>query len=134
VTGFATGISSPVDLKVSTDGALYYLARGAGAVGKIEYPGIADSIPPTVSITNPAQGSIVARKATIIISATATDNVGVTRVEFYVNGSLRCTDSSVSYDCSWKVPNQPNRIYQIEARAFDQAGNSGSALVQVTSR
>jgi streptogramin lyase len=134
VSGFATGISSPVDLKVSTDGALYYLARGAGAVGKIEYPGIADSVPPTVSITNPTPGSIVARKSTIIISATATDNVGVTRVEFYVNGSLQCSDSSAGYTCNWKVPSPPNRTYQIEARAFDQAGNSGSALVQVTSR
>ncbi len=134
VSGFATGISSPVDLKVSTDGGLYYLARGAGAVGKIEYPGIADSIPPMISITNPTQGSIVARKSTIIISATATDNVGVARVEFYVNGSLRCTDSSISYDCNWKVPNQPNRSYQIQAKAFDQAGNVATALVQVTSR
>ena len=30
VTTFATGISSPVDLKVSDDGSLYYLARGRG--------------------------------------------------------------------------------------------------------
>lgn len=37
VTGFATGILSPVDLKVGPDGALYYLARGSGAVYKIEY-------------------------------------------------------------------------------------------------
>ena len=134
VSAFATGVSSPVDLKVSTDGGLYYLARGAGAVGKIEYPGTVDSIPPMVSITNPAQGSFVARKATIILSATASDNVGVARVEFYVNGGLQCSDSSAGYTCNWKVPNPPNRTYQIEARAFDQAGNSGSALVQVTSR
>ena len=30
-TTFATGIASPVDLKVADDGSLYYLARGAGA-------------------------------------------------------------------------------------------------------
>jgi len=35
--GFATGISSPVDLRVGPDGALYYLARGVGAVGRIQY-------------------------------------------------------------------------------------------------
>jgi len=34
---FATGISSPVDLRVGSDGSLYYLARGAGAVGRIQY-------------------------------------------------------------------------------------------------
>jgi glucose/arabinose dehydrogenase len=31
VTPFATGITSPVDLKVGDDGHLYYLARGSGA-------------------------------------------------------------------------------------------------------
>jgi glucose/arabinose dehydrogenase len=35
VTQFATAVSSPVDLKIGPDGALYYLARGAGSVGKI---------------------------------------------------------------------------------------------------
>ena len=34
---FATGVSSPVDLRVAADGSLYYLARGAGAVGRIQY-------------------------------------------------------------------------------------------------
>jgi glucose/arabinose dehydrogenase len=41
VSGFATGLSRPVDLKVSEDGSLYYLSRGggAGSVGKIRYTG-----------------------------------------------------------------------------------------------
>lgn len=37
VTGFATGISSPVDLQVGLDGDLYYLARGNGTVYKVSY-------------------------------------------------------------------------------------------------
>jgi glucose/arabinose dehydrogenase len=37
VTTFATGISSPVNLRVSDDGSLYYLARGSGAVYRIDY-------------------------------------------------------------------------------------------------
>jgi glucose/arabinose dehydrogenase len=36
-TGFATGISNPVDLQVSSDGSLYYLARGSGAVFRVQY-------------------------------------------------------------------------------------------------
>jgi glucose/arabinose dehydrogenase len=47
VTGFATGISRPVDLKVGPDGALYYLARGAGQVGRISY---AASKPPVIDL------------------------------------------------------------------------------------
>ena len=36
---FATGVSDPVDLRVGSDGALYYLARGAGQVGRIRFTG-----------------------------------------------------------------------------------------------
>jgi hypothetical protein len=93
-----------------------------------------DTTPPTISLTNPTQGATVARKSTVSLSANASDNVGVSRVEFYVNGGLQCTDVSTPYSCSWKVPNQPRKTYQIEARAYDQAGNSASAAIQVTSR
>lgn len=48
VVTFATGISFPVDLEVSGDGSLYYLARGAGAtsgvVYRVEYGADAPSI------------------------------------------------------------------------------------------
>jgi glucose/arabinose dehydrogenase len=41
VSGFATGLSKPVDLKVSKGGSLYYLSRGdgKGTLGKIRYTG-----------------------------------------------------------------------------------------------
>ena len=39
VTGFATGASSPVDLKVGPDGSLYYLGRSGGKVMKVAYTG-----------------------------------------------------------------------------------------------
>lgn len=37
VLNFAAGISNPVDLKVGTDGSLYYLARGSGAVFRVQF-------------------------------------------------------------------------------------------------
>jgi hypothetical protein len=134
VSDFATGISAPVDLKVSDDGFLYYLARGAGAIGRIGFQQSADNIAPTVSITNPADGALVPRKSTVTIAANASDNVGVTRVEFLVNGAVQCTDTSAPYSCNWRVPAAPNKTFQLQARAFDAAGNSGSASVQVRSR
>jgi glucose/arabinose dehydrogenase len=36
-SGFATNISSPVDLKVGADGSLYYLARGSSAVFRVQF-------------------------------------------------------------------------------------------------
>ncbi len=44
VTGFATGVNNPVDLDVGPDGNLYYLARGAGAVGRIRFDLDCDSL------------------------------------------------------------------------------------------
>jgi glucose/arabinose dehydrogenase len=134
VSDFATGISLPVDLTVSPDGFLYYLARGAGAVGRIGFTVSGDNIPPTVSITSPADGALVPRKSLVTINASASDNVGVTRVEFLVNGALQCTDVSAPYSCNWRVPSAPNKTHQLQARAFDQAGNSASATVTVRSR
>jgi len=134
---FATGISNPVDLKVSTDGFLYYLARGAGSVNRITFTGGGgggDTTAPTVSITNPADGATVARRTTVTITATASDNVGVTRVQFSVNGVVQCTDTSAPYSCNWNVPNTRNQTYQLQAQAFDAAGNVGSSIIQVTSR
>jgi glucose/arabinose dehydrogenase len=41
--GFATGLDSPVDLKVGNDGSLYYLTRGAGgdtgSISEVRYAG-----------------------------------------------------------------------------------------------
>jgi glucose/arabinose dehydrogenase len=37
-TGFATGISQPVDLKVSADGSLYYLSIGSASVFRVQFP------------------------------------------------------------------------------------------------
>jgi glucose/arabinose dehydrogenase len=37
-SSFASGINQPVDLKVGADGSLYYLARGAGAVFRVQSP------------------------------------------------------------------------------------------------
>ena len=137
VSDFASGISSPVDLKVSSDGFLYYLARGSGSVGRVSFTGGGgggDTIAPTVSLTSPANGATVARRATITITATASDNVGVTRVEFLLDGSLQCTDTTAPYSCNWKVPNTPNQSYQLSARAFDVASNAGLASIQVTAK
>jgi hypothetical protein len=137
VSAFATGIANPVDLKVTPDGFLYYLARTSGTVGRIAFTGGGgggDTISPTVSITNPANGANVARRSTVTITATASDNVGVTRVEFLVNNALQCTDTTAPYSCNWNVPNARNVTFQLQARAFDQAGNVGTANIQVTSR
>ena len=58
-----------------------------------------DTTAPTVSVTAPRSGSSIS--GTTTLSASASDNVGVTRVEFYVDGKLVATDTASPYTTSW---------------------------------
>lgn len=102
-----------------------------------------DKNPPIVSITSPKDrqkvtASILFRNRTYgritRISATASDASGISKVEFYVNGALRCTDASKSYSCDWSVPTGSGIVYAILVKAYDKAGNVASHTIQVTSR
>ena len=68
-TAFASGITTPVDLKVGSDGALYYLARDAGLVGRIS-SSAAD--PPTITLQPADRTVAVGQSATFTVSATGT--------------------------------------------------------------
>jgi hypothetical protein len=86
---------------------------------------------PVVSIPSPISGAIV--KGTITVTAGATDKVGVTRVEFLVNGSLQGSSSSAPYSFIWNSAAVPNGTYALTAKAYDAAGNIGqSSIVNVT--
>ena len=68
-------------------------------------------------------------------SAAATDNVRVARVDFFIDGLLTCQDLIAPYTCAWNVPNAANRLYSLQAKAYDAHGNIGSSsVVSVTSR
>jgi len=92
---------------------------------------VADSTKPTVSLTSPANGATVSGTASV--SASATDNIGVTKVEFYRNGALQSTDTASPYSFSWNTASVANGAYTLSAKAYDAAGNIGlSANTSVT--
>ncbi len=90
-----------------------------------------DDEPPEVSITAPIDGSTVS--GTVDITASATDNVGVTQVEFLIYGYPISSDSSAPYVYPWDTTNFNDGIYTISAKAYDGANNVGaSTAVTVT--
>ena len=91
---------------------------------------IVDSEPPTVSINNP--GSPVS--GTVSLSANASDNEGVTKVEFYYDGNRFIgTDTSAPYSVNWDTKGTSNGSHSLTAKAFDATGNSAvSSPVNVT--
>ena len=90
---------------------------------------VVDTQAPVVTITAPATNRIPAA-ATFDIAAEASDNVGVVRVQFTVNGQLVCADTEVPYTCT--VPQVAKRKnYRIEVSAIDATGNVGVASKNV---
>jgi hypothetical protein len=92
---------------------------------------VVDTTPPTTSITAPANGATVS--ATVSVTATATDNVGVTKVEFYLDGTLKSTSTTSPYTWSWATTTATNASHALVSKAYDAAGNVGtSATITVT--
>jgi len=110
----------------------YYSGSGAYTLKvTLTSGGSTDTTAPTVSVTAPTAGATVSGSTTI--SASASDNVGVTSVEFYIGTTLLATDTSSPYSCSWATTSYTNGAYSISAKAKDAAGNVGtSSSVSVT--
>lgn len=90
-----------------------------------------DTTAPTVAVSAPANGATVS--GTVTVSATASDNVGVTKVEFLVNGTVASTVTTAPYNYSWNTTTSANSTYTLTAKAYDAAGNIGqSTSVSVT--
>jgi len=88
--------------------------------------------PPTVSITAPAAGATVS--GNVSVTARASDNVGVTGVQFKLDGAnLGLEVTSAPYSVTWNTTTAVNGSHSLTAVARDAAGNTTtSAAVGVT--
>ncbi len=92
---------------------------------------LADTTPPTVSLTSPVGGTVT---VTVNLTANATDARGIGKVEFYAGLTLLGSDTTSPYSYSWDTAAFSNQSYVITARAYDTSGNaanSSSATVNV---
>jgi len=86
---------------------------------------------PQVMIVSPTNGATVTGLVTI--TAEAQDNVGVSKVEFYIDGTKVAEDTSEPYQYSWDTVGLTNdSTHTIQAKAYDIIGNPGqSNIVEV---
>jgi subtilisin family serine protease len=90
-----------------------------------------DTTPPTVALTAPASGATVS--GTAALSASASDDVGVARVDFFDGATLVGSDASTPYSVAWNTVNAANGTHTLTATAVDAAGNAAtSTAVTVT--
>ncbi|HLG13745.1 MAG TPA: Ig-like domain-containing protein [Blastocatellia bacterium] len=140
--GFCVG-----NIKVTTDGQTDFTVSGDGQVTQgpnevaaaglprtftlDDAPPVPDTQPPTTSITAPPNGATVS--GTVSVTASASDNVGVTRVEFYLDNTLSSTDTVAPYAWNWDTTSSSNGAHSLASKAYDAAGNVGSsAAISVT--
>jgi hypothetical protein len=90
-----------------------------------------DASAPTTSVTAPVEGAVVSLVTTVM--AVASDDVGVVKVEFCIDGGLMSVDTSSPYSWSWDTTVVPNGVHSVSSKAYDAAGNVGpSTPVRVT--
>jgi uncharacterized protein (TIGR03118 family) len=90
---------------------------------------VADTTAPTVGITAPTGGDVT---GTVAVSANATDNVGVSQVEFFAGTTSLGVDTTAPYSVQWSTAAFTG-AQQLTAVARDGAGNTTtSAAVAVT--
>ena len=89
-----------------------------------------DRVPPTVSITEPAAGTVLGQ---VSIVANATDDRGIAGVRFRVDEvDLRPEDTEAPYQHVWNTGTVENGEHLIDVIARDAAGNEATAAVTVT--
>jgi Bacterial Ig domain/Repeat of unknown function (DUF5648)/NHL repeat len=84
---------------------------------------ILDVVPPQVSVSS------ASTNGTIIFTATASDNVGITRVEFYIDNILTSILAAEPYAFSFLASNLEDGTHSAVAKAIDAAGNVGTSAI-----
>ncbi|WP_224365833.1 Ig-like domain-containing protein [Hyalangium versicolor] len=106
------------------------VSPGAGSPNRLLYSGFiqagGDITVPQVQLTAPSGGSTL--QGTVLVSANASDNLALDRVEFWVNGRLRFTDFVPPYEFSWDTTTTAaNGSTTLVAKAYDTLFNVGSS-------
>jgi hypothetical protein len=130
----STATAAPYSLSVNSstlvNGAHSYVAKAYDAANNVGTSStvnfnvnnvMVDTTPPTVS------ASEIGTSGTITLSATANDNVGVSKVELYVDGGLKSTLTSVPYSMTLNSTTLANGSHTLVAKAYDAVNNIGTS-------
>jgi Domain of unknown function (DUF1929)/Bacterial Ig domain len=128
------------DTTVAASTTYTYMVKAFDAAGNVSESSnpvtvttpVADTTPPTVAMTAPAEGATVS--GTTKLAATASDASGIAGVQFLLDGSpLGAEDTSSPYELSWSSTSVGSGQHMLSARARDGAGNTAnSAAITVT--
>ena len=105
-------------------------AAGRETTSTISISVLNDAAAPTVAVTGPANGTTLA--GTVTVTATASDDIAVTSVQFLVDGAaLGAADTAEPYEVAWPTDGATNGAHTLTAVARDAAGHETTATISV---
>ncbi|MCF2141809.1 MAG: Ig-like domain-containing protein [Candidatus Lokiarchaeota archaeon] len=137
--GYTTSNPETCSYNIQTAGTYYiavrmytWYASSTSYTATVKYytGGTADTTAPTVSITAPSNGATVSE--TIAVTATASDNVGVSYTQMKIDSGSWTTDSTSPYSWSVDTTALSDGAHTITVQAFDAAGNYGEDSISIT--
>ncbi|GIU87813.1 MAG: hypothetical protein KatS3mg009_2328 [Acidimicrobiia bacterium] len=106
------------------DGKIFQVSAPAGPV----------DAPPTVALTGPAEGATVS--GAVVVQAAASDDVGVTQVQFSDGATAIGTDTNGAdgWSVTWDTTGTADGAHTLRATATDTAGQTATTTRTVTVR
>jgi hypothetical protein len=138
--GAFTACTSPASYSDLDDGVHGFAVRALDPSGNVDAsPASAawtvalttDTNPPSVSLTSPAEGALVA--GTTSLTAAATDDVAIARVDFLVDDVVVAGDDTGPYEAVWDTTASVDRGKTLTARAVDASNNEAVSAPRTVS-
>ncbi|OGZ19208.1 MAG: hypothetical protein A2494_01545 [Candidatus Lloydbacteria bacterium RIFOXYC12_FULL_46_25] len=104
---------------------------GSTDIGSFEYGagGFADVVPPTVSLTAPSSSGVVGGTS-VTLTASASDNISIGGVSFYVDGTLQGSEDTTStYGVTWDSTATSSGAHSAFAVARDASNNYATSTI-----
>lgn len=90
---------------------------------------IPDTVLPSVQITSPSDGQVISNPFDVLVDAS--DNMQITRIEFYVDDILKGQDSISPYSISLNPSDIGSGTHQIKAKAVDESNNTAEDTISI---
>lgn len=98
--------------------------------GRVDERECGDRQPPSIQLISPTEGSTVS--GVVRVEASAQDDIGVARVEFFVSGgAVLATDDSAPFEAMIDTRTFTDGSLDVSARAVDLLGKTSQASVRV---
>src|SRR5215813_10024711 len=86
---------------------------------------VTDATRPSATLLSPAAGGVLA--GTVMVSASATDNVAVSRLEIWLDGTSIVSAVTPTAAVTWDTTTTTDGSHTLSAIAYDTSGNSASS-------